>query len=225
MKKFFTPEPVIFYNGAEADKLPDNSIQSIEKAFLDGADAVCLNIRLSENKEVVAPSIGDELIPLAKIFDSFPDKKFNITIIDKNIELVKKYVSIVQASKAEDRIITSSIYGDNIKLVRQLIPESVTAFTLWGILGVYALFRSGLLNFKKNFKADVFQAPEKIGSSYITNKVIIGQLRNKGIRVHVWNIKDRAQLKRAFESGADGFMVNDIEMAKEFLEQAQAETL
>jgi len=217
MKKFFIPEPVIFYNGAESDKLPDNSIQAIEKAFLDGADAVCLNIRLSKDNEVVVPSIGDEFIPLNKIFDSFPDERFNITIIDKNIELVKKYISIVRVSKAEERIITSSIYGKNIELVRQLLPESVTAFTLWGILGVYAIFKSGLLNFIKNFKADVFQAPEKIGLSYIANKTIIEQLHKKNIKVHVWNIKDSAQLKRVQESGADGFMVNDIEMAKNFL--------
>jgi len=217
MKKFFIPEPVIFYNGAESDKLPDNSIQAIERAFLNGADAVCLNIRLSENNEVVVPSIGNEFIPLNKIFESFPDERFNITIIDKNIELVKKYISIVQASKAEERIITSSIYGKNINLVRKLMPDSVTAFTLWGILGVYALFKAGLLNFTKNFKADVFQVPEKIGASYIANQTIIEQLHKKGIKVHVWNIKDRAQLKRVHDSGADGFIVNDIEMTKKFL--------
>jgi len=218
MKKFFIPEPVIFYNGAESDKLPDNSIQAIERAFSCGADAVCLNIRLSKDNEVVVPSAGDEFIPLNKIFESFPDERFNITITDKNTELVKKYISIVRVSKAEDRIITSSIHGKNIKLVRKLLPESVTAFTLWGILGVYALFRAGLLNFTKNFKADVFQAPEKIGLSYIANQTIIEQLHRKGIKVHVWNIKDRAQLKRVFDSGADGFMVNDIEMAKKFLD-------
>jgi len=212
MKKFFIPEPVIFFNGAESNKLPDNSIQAIEKAFLDGADVVCLNIQLKDN-EVAVPSAGNEFIPLNKIFDSFPDKKFNITIIEKNIELVKKYISIVQSSKAEDRIITSSIYGANIKLVRKLIPDSATAFTLWGILGIYALFKSGLLNFIKNFKADVFQAPENIGVSYIANSALIELLHKKGIKVHVWNIKDKAQLKRVYESGADGFMVNDIEMA------------
>ncbi|MCL2156085.1 MAG: hypothetical protein FWH53_10510 [Leptospirales bacterium] len=218
MKKFFLPEPVIFFNGAESDKLPDNSIQAIEKAFSDGADAVCLNIQLSKDNEVVVPSLGNEFIPLNKIFDSFPDNRFNITIIDKNIELVNKYISIVQSSKAEERIITSSIYGKNIKLIRKLIPESVTAFTLWGLLGVYALFKSGLLNLIKDFKADVFQAPEKIGLSYIANTTLIEQLHKKGIKVHVWNIKDRIQLKRVYEAGADGFMVNDIEMAKDFLD-------
>ncbi|MCL1832912.1 MAG: hypothetical protein FWG49_00260 [Leptospirales bacterium] len=217
MKKFFIPEPVIFYNGAEADKLPDNSIQTIEKAFLAGADVVCLNIRLSKDKEVVVPTAGDEFIPLNKIFDSFPDKRFNITITDKNIELVTQYISVVKSSKAEERIITSSINGGNIKLVRKMIPESATAFSLWEILGIYALFKTGLLNVTKNFKADAFQAPEKIGLSYIANSAIIEQLHKKDIKVHVWNINDEAQLKRVYESGADGFMVNDIEMAREFL--------
>jgi len=217
MKKFFIPEPVIFFNGAESDKLPDNSIQAIEKAFLDGADVVCLNIQLSEDNEVVVPSAENEFIALSKIFDSFPDKRFNITITDKSIELVKRYAAVVRSSKAEERIITSSINGNSIKLVRKLMPESSTAFTLLGILGVYALFKTGLLNLKKNFKADVFQVPEKIGLSYVSNSVIIEQLHRKGIKVHVWNIKDKAQLKRVYESGADGFMVNNIKLVKDFL--------
>ena len=109
------------------------------------------------------------------------------------------------------------MYGKNIKLVRKLLPGSATSFTLAGIVGVYALFKSGLLYFIKSFKADAFQIPEAIGASYLANGALIGQLHMKGVKVHVWYVKDKIQLKRVHSAGADGFMVDDIQMVKSYL--------
>ncbi len=154
---------------------------------------------------------------LDEILQAFPDKKFNITIMNKDEELVKRYADSVIKNNAVDRVLTSTMYGKNIKLVRKLLPGSATAFTLSGIIGVYALFKSGLLYFVKSFKADALQTPEAIGASYIANGALIDQVHDKGIKVHVWYIKDRVQLKRVYDTGADGYMVDDIAMVKEFL--------
>ncbi len=154
---------------------------------------------------------------LEEILKAFPDKRFNITIMDKDPELVKSYVSIVKNLNAVDRVLTSTMYGSNIKLVRKLLPGNATAFTLTGIIGVYALFKSGLLYFVRGFKADALQTPEAIGVSYIANGGLISQIQSKDVKVHVWYVKDRVQLKRVYESGVDGFMVDDVAMVKEFL--------
>jgi glycerophosphoryl diester phosphodiesterase len=154
---------------------------------------------------------------LEEILKTFPDKRFNITVMDKDAELVKSYVSIIKNLNAAERVLTSTMYGSNIKLVRKLLPGSATAFTLTGIIGVYALFKSGILYFVRGFKADALQTPEAIGVSYIANGGLIGQVQSKGVKVHVWYVKDRAQLKRVYESGADGFMVDDVAMVKDFL--------
>ncbi|PKL19529.1 MAG: hypothetical protein CVV49_00395 [Spirochaetae bacterium HGW-Spirochaetae-5] len=154
---------------------------------------------------------------LEEVLKTFPDKRFNIAIMDKDPELVKSYVSIIKNLSAGDRVLTSTMYGGNIKLVRKLLPGSATAFTLTGIIGVYALFKSGILYFVRGFKADALQTPEAIGVSYIANAGLIGQVQSKDVRVHVWYVKDRTQLKRVYESGADGFIVDDVAMVKEFL--------
>jgi len=154
---------------------------------------------------------------LEEILLAFPDKRFNITIMTKDADLVKDYIAIVKKLNAENRVLTSTMYGKNIKLVRRLLPESATAFTLAGIIGVYALFKSGLLYFAGNFEADALQTPEAIGASYLANSALVEQLHNKGIKIHVWYVKDQVQLKRVYETGADGFMVNDVSMVKDFL--------
>ena len=158
-----------------------------------------------------------KFLTLEEILLAFPGRRFNITIMAKDDELVNSYAAIIIKNNAADRVLTSTMYGKNIKLVRKLLPGSATAFTLTGIIGVYALFKSGLLYFINGFKADAFQTPERIGASYLANGALTEQLHMKGVKVHVWYIKDRAQLERAFSNGVDGFMVDDIEMAKSFI--------
>lgn len=160
---------------------------------------------------------GLKFLTLEEILLAFPGKRFNITIMAKDSELVNCYADIIKKQNASGRVLTSSMYGKNIKLVRKLLPESATAFTFTGIIGVYALFKSGLLYFVKSFNADALQTPEAIGASYIANGALIDQLHSKGVKVHVWYVKDRVQLKRVSDAGADGFMVGDVSMLKEFI--------
>lgn len=163
--------------------------------------------------------MGYKFISLEEVFKTFPDKRFNITITDKDKTIAEKYIELVRKYNFTHKVLTSSLYSENIKLVRKQLPESATAFTLAGIIGVYALFKSGLLFFKKKFKADALQTPEAIGVSYIANAGLIEQIHKKGIKVHVWDLKGETQLKRVFAAGADGFMVEDIPMTKKFLSE------
>jgi len=170
-----------------------------------------------ENGDYPYRGKGLKFQTLEEILTAFPDKRFNIAVMDKDAELVKSYAAVVIKLSAQDRVLTSTMYGSNIKLVRKLLPGSASAFTLTGIIGVYALFKSGLLYFTRRFSADALQTPEAIGVSYIANGGLISQVQSKGIKVHVWYVKDRTQLKRVYESGADGFMVDDVAMVKEFM--------
>ncbi len=171
-----------------------------------------------ENGDFIYRNKGLRFQSLDEVFQAFPDKRFNITIMTKDAALVKSYAALVKKHNASDRILTSSMYGKNIRLVRKLLPGSATAFTLAGIIGVYALFKSGLLYFINNFKADALQTPEAIGVSYFANSALVDQLHNKDIKVYVWYVTGQLQLKRVYETGADGFMVDDIPMVKSFLE-------
>lgn len=155
---------------------------------------------------------------LKELFESFPDKKFNVTLLHKSETLVKAYSETVKSCGAEDRVLTSSMHGKNIKLVRKLLPGSATAFSLPGIIGVYALFKSGLIFFKRSFAADALQTPESIGVSYIANSGLIREMHKRGVKVHVWYVKDKTQYVRIRDAGADGFMSDDVPVLKSFME-------
>jgi len=160
---------------------------------------------------------GCTFMTLKEILESFPEKKFSVNLLHKNYNLVKVYAETVKSCGAEQRILTSSMHGRNIKLVRQLLPECATAFSLPGIIGVYALFKSGLIFFKRGFAADVLQTPEAIGVSYISNNGLIREMHKRGVKVYVWYVKDKEQYLRVRNSGADGYMSDDIPLLKSFM--------
>lgn len=157
-------------------------------------------------------------LTLKELLEAFPDRRFSVTLLHKSSELVRAYAEAVKGCGAESRVLTSSMHGNNMKLVRKLLPECATAFSLPGIIGVYALFRSGLIYFKRSFSADALQTPEAIGVSYIANSGLIREMHKRGVKVHVWYVKDRQQYHRVREAGADGFMSDDVPMLKSFME-------
>lgn len=148
----------------------------------------------------------------------FPDKKFNIALIHKDKKTAHVYSEVIKKCNAESRIFTVAVYGAVIKEVRKNLPDSPTAFTLPGLLGIYALFRSGFLFAFSSFEADVLQTSEKIGGSYIANRGLVRQLQEKGIRVYVWDVKTEIDLQRLYDAGVNGYVTDNVEMVKNFLD-------
>ena len=161
---------------------------------------------------------GLHYITLEELLLYFPDKKFNITLIHKDKKIAHEYSEVIKKCNAEARIFTVAVYGAVIKEVRKKLPDSPTAFTLAGLLGVYALFRSGFLFAATTFKADVLQTSEKIGGSYIANRGLVRQLQGKGIRVYVWDVKTEIELQRLYDAGVDGYVTDNVELVKNFLD-------
>lgn len=172
----------------------------------------------NENGDLPFKGKGLHYLTLEELLLYFPDERFNITLVNKDEKMVHEYSEVIKRCNAESRILTVAVYGAVIKEVRKNLPGSPTSFTLPGLLGVYALFRSGFLFAASSFKADVLQTSEKIGGSYIANGGLIRQLQGKGIKVYVWDVKTEIDLKRLYDAGVDAYITDHVEMVKNFLE-------
>ncbi len=170
------------------------------------------------NEEFSLRGKGYRYVTLEELLLYFPDKKFNITLLHKGRELTDAYAEVVEKCKAEHRILTVSVYGSAIKAVRKKLPHSATAFSLPGLLGVYALFKSGFMFAATSFTADVLQTAEKIGASYIANPGLVRQLQDRGAKVYVWGVKSIKELQRLHDAGVDGYISDNVEMVKSFLD-------
>ena len=84
---------------------------------------------------------GMKFVTLEELLKHFPDKKFNITLLSKDIKIAKGYGIVIKKCGAESRVLTASLYGKVIKEVRKVLPGTATAFSIPGLLGVYSLFK------------------------------------------------------------------------------------
>ena len=224
MKPFFTTKPVIFYRNTGSPDRECPTLSAIQDAVENGADVIALDIVPGEHERpVISPAnmTGTDADPLllADVLSAFPEQRFCVYLNEKNRRLAGSLCDVIRETGSEQRILVSSNHGDNLKLVRFRCPEAATSFTLLGTVGFYWLFRSGLLNFRKRFSADVLLMPEGAGVSYLANQGLIAMAHERGIHVYVYIMNSSKQIKRVIKSGADGFITDDPGFLKRELDK------
>jgi|GEM_PF-4603632 len=154
---------------------------------------------------------------LLEVLQAFPDKKFHVNILGKDVKNMTKYIDLLKTGDFCSRIFTSSMYTSVIKIVRREVVDAATSMSFWEFIRTYALFRTGLLRLKSNFPGDIYQVPENIGVSNLSDSSIINLLHSAGLKVYLWNINTEADIERLRNAGVDAFMTGDIEMAARVL--------
>jgi glycerophosphoryl diester phosphodiesterase len=161
------------------------------------------------------------LMSLEELLSRFPDTRFSIELMDKTASCALEFCAIVEKMKAEGRILAGSPHGANIKIVRENLPVMATSFTPLGVVGFYALFRSGLLYFKKKFKSDALLIPEAIGPSYMANRILIREAKKRGLHVFIWNAETVEEVERLMTFGVNGFVADDVEKTSTLIKEAK----
>ena len=150
------------------------------------------------------------LFTLAEAFQLFPDKKFIISLLDEKLSCADAVISLVRQFSAEQRVLLGSPNGRIINRFRKELPDCATSFSIMSIVGIYSLFRSGLIAFRNSFNGDALVTPENIGTSYIANGAMIHAMHERGIPVFVRTADTDMTINRALESGADGIITGNI---------------
>lgn len=153
---------------------------------------------------------------------SFPENKFALNLEGESIKLVKEVLNILIEQESVERVIISSVSGKFIKEIRKKLPAVATTFSPLGIIGLYFLFRSGLLSMKKKFAADALFIPESIGPSYMGNRVLIREVRSRKIVVYIWNVKTAKEVKRLRQYSVEGFVTDNLPELLEILNDEEA---
>jgi len=158
---------------------------------------------------------------LEELLEKFPEQKFFIELLDKDRALSREYCDIIKRSGAVIRVLTGAVDGKSLKYIRTTLPDVATTFSTMGTVGFYALFRFGILNFFKNFKADALHIPEAIGPSYMASHGLVSGAKNRGLKVYVWNANDEKDISRLKKAGVDGYITDDIVGFKELTENGE----
>ncbi len=143
---------------------------------------------------------------------AFPDQRFNINIIGNDRGLSEAIADVILKTGSEDRVLASSNNFSMINRLRKKIPPLATALSMPEIITFYALFRTGLLFFKRRFSGDVLLIHEVLGMSYFGSSGLINAARKHGLKVYFLDVNDKKKFNRLKEAGADGFVTMDLSL-------------
>ena len=160
---------------------------------------------------------GLTFLSLEQLLTEFPHQHFIMDIMDNNPKLVDRFLDSISRCDAEDRVCAASRYVSTMKRIRKKNPNLATSFSLWGVLGFYFLFRSGILAMKQHFKGDVLQIPEYIGPSHLANGGLVRAAHDRGIKVYVWTVNDRQYIRRLLDIEVDGIITDNPELLKSLI--------
>ncbi|HMB19974.1 MAG TPA: glycerophosphodiester phosphodiesterase [Spirochaetota bacterium] len=160
---------------------------------------------------------GLTFLSLEQLLTEFPHQHFIMDIMDNNPQLVDRFLDSISRCDAEDRVCAASRYASAMKRIRKKNPNLATSFSLWGVLGFYFLFRSGILAMKQHFKGDVLQIPEYIGPSHLANGGLVRAAHDRGIKVYVWTVNDRQYIRRLLDIEVDGIITDNPELLKSLI--------
>jgi putative NIF3 family GTP cyclohydrolase 1 type 2 len=118
-----------------------------------------------------------------------------------------------------DSLLVSSNNSKIIKLVRRRLPHAATSFSISEIVGYYALFRTGILAFRKKFPGDAIITPEYLGTSHIGNQGLMNSAAKRGIHVYISGVGSRKQAEELRLSGADGFITGDLSLLENIIQE------
>jgi glycerophosphoryl diester phosphodiesterase len=181
-------------------------------------DNLRANHKLFMEKDHTVDADAAGLFPeLEDAMAAFPEQRFNLNFPDKSPEITSQFAKTITGMKADDRILASSIHGSIIKKIHSQLPELPTSFSFTGIVGFYALYRSGFIFFKKNFTSEALIMHEMIGASFLAGPGMIGEAKKRGIRVYILNVDNYEQVRRLREAGSDGYVTGSIETVRNAL--------
>lgn len=220
---------------------PENTLPAFEMAAESDADGIELDVQLTKDKIPVVvhdeyidrvsdgsgfvrdytleelkalnfaknyPSFGRVEIPaLQQVLHFFKDQRLEINLELKNSEIYyegieENVLELVRTMGMQDRILYSSFNHYSLLKLKKLDPAARIAL----------LYRDILADMPAYAKRCGAEALHPSFSCLQLSAGLAQECRREGIRLHVWTVNDKNQMRRAAELGADAVITNFPEL-------------
>ncbi len=162
-----------------------------------------------------APQFRGERIPLLdEVLETLgPDLWVNIELTNYTSPtdaLVERVARVVTRHAALERVIFSSFLAGNLRRVRRLLPDALTAMLAW----------KGWAGFLARGKPGQRVAP-RILHPHIsdTSEALIIAAHRRGQRVHAWTVNQPDDMRRLLDWGVDGLITDDPALALSLVQE------
>jgi len=163
-------------------------------------------------EQVQRARVAGERIPrLEEVLASWPDAR--VYVDAKDDASVAPLVTVLDRTRAHDRVCVGSFYGRRVERLRELTGGRVC--TWMGRLDMARLRLASLGVPAGRFRSSCAQMPVRQGPVRLTDRRLLDAARRKGVAVHVWTIDDRHQMEDLLDLGVDGLLSNRPSLLKQ----------
>jgi glycerophosphoryl diester phosphodiesterase len=160
---------------------------------------------------------GREEVPtLGRLFDEFPDARFNIDI--KSEGAVAVLADFIAARDAWDRVLVGSFSPRRIKMFRRLtggrVPTSASPLEVACFLAVPS---GRIADRLTGGWVAAFQVPHRRGPLLVVSRALVRRAHAAGKHVHVWTVDDPDEMRELLDRGVDGLFTDRTDMLKDVL--------
>jgi glycerophosphoryl diester phosphodiesterase len=160
---------------------------------------------------------GREEVPtLGRLFDEFPEARFNIDI--KSQGAVAVLASFIAQRDAWDRVLVGSFSPRRIRMFRRLTRGRVpTAASLYEVACFLAVPSGRLADRLTGGRVAAFQIPHRRGPLVVAGRALVRRAHAAGKHVHVWTVDDPREMGELLDRGVDGLFTDRTDLLKEVL--------
>lgn len=231
-------KPDIMAHRGSTKNSMENTMESINEAIDNGADFVEIDVVLTKDnivilshdhnlkrltgKKVNIEDLNFEELKNYKIIDKKKSKEFNFidlqTVLEKTSGKIKLNIEL-KPYKNNEKILAQEV----MKLIKDkpydVIVSSLSPKALQEIKDIEPSISTGLIlafsygNFHNVKFVDFFCIEKEI----VTNDMI-RKIQKNGKRVYIWTTNTHEDIVKAYSSGADGIITDEVYLSKEILE-------
>ena len=154
---------------------------------------------------------GGQIPKLSEVLENFPETRFNIDLKIKG--LVNKVANIIDSHNAYDRICIASFNSSTLRSFKKIRNQACISM---GILDV-VFFK--LFNFLIS-SVDCIQIPQNWKGVNVLNNHLIKTAHSKNLKIHVWTINSKTEMKSLIDMKVDGIMTDEALLLKEVCSEA-----
>ncbi len=160
---------------------------------------------------------GKHRIPrLDLLLRNFCDVTFNLDA--KNINAAKALVNLINSDKSFQNLCLGSFSHKTINYIREFLRRDLP--TSFSRLEVFWLVLDIKFNKEAKYNASYLQIPKSYLGYKLVSKKLLDYCKKNGIKVHVWTINERNEMKNLIGMGVDGIMTDNcrtlLDVTKEY---------
>ena len=185
----------------------DGFLYAIHDSNLNRIVGINININQlnSEDLDQILIS-GKHRIPrLDLLLRKFPDVTFNLDA--KNIHAAKALVTLLNSDKSFQNVCLGSFSYKTMNYMREFLKRDLPmSFSQWE---VFSLILNIKFNKDAKYNASYLQIPKSYLGYKLISKKLLDYCKKNGIKVHVWTINERNEMKNLIGIGVDGIITDN----------------